>query len=83
LSAGLEPWARPYYEAESEQLSGLVIGVQAAAEYARLVDPGTTSSIDLLREGQTVGVVVVALFVVIGLIWGSLAGLFPRSRGNG
>jgi ABC-type dipeptide/oligopeptide/nickel transport system permease subunit len=30
-----------------------------------------------------VGVMVVALFVVIGLIWGSLAGLFPRSRGNG
>lgn len=83
LSAGLEPWARPYYEPENEQLSGLVIGVPAAAEYARLVDLENTGTVALLRDSQTVGLAVVAVFVVIGLIWGSLVGLTSRSRSNG
>jgi hypothetical protein len=83
LSAGLEPWARPYYETDSEQLSGLVTGVPAAAEYAQLVDPQTAGTVALLRQSQTVGLVVVAVFVVIGLIWGSISGLSSRRRGNG
>jgi hypothetical protein len=83
LSAGLEPWARPYYQTDMEQLSGLVIGVPAAAEYALLVDPQTAGSVVLLRQSQAVGLAVVAAFVVIGLIWGSVVGLSSRRRGNG
>jgi hypothetical protein len=89
LSAGLEPWARPYYrtngdyEPDEEQLSGLVVGVPAAVEYARQLGLEETSSVTLLRDSQVVGLAVVAVFVVIGLIWGSMAGLSSRSRGNG
>jgi hypothetical protein len=83
LSAGLEPWARPYYETEAEQLSGLVTGVAAAAQYAEMVDPQEAGTVIQLRESQAAGLAVVALFVVIGLIWGSAVGLSSRSRGNG
>jgi hypothetical protein len=83
LSAALEPWARPYYETDMKQLSGLVTGVAGAAQYAELVDPQQAGTVIVLRESQTAGLAVVALFVVIGLIWGSAAGLSSRSRGNG
>jgi hypothetical protein len=89
LSAGLEPWARPYYrtngdyEPDEEQLSGLVVGVPAAVEYARRLGLEETSSVTLLRDSQVAGLAVVTVFVVIGLIWGSMAGLSSRSRRNG
>jgi hypothetical protein len=83
LSAGLEPWARAYYQTESEQLSGLVSGVAAAAQYAELVAPQEAGAVIQLRESQAAGLAVVALFVVIGLIWGSVVGLSSRSHGNG
>jgi hypothetical protein len=83
LSAGLEPWARPYYETDANQLAGLLSGVPAAAEYAQRVAPQQPASMMGLRESQTAGLVVVALFIVIGLVWGGAVGLSSRSKDHG
>jgi hypothetical protein len=87
VSAGLEPWARPYYQSDPMQLDGLVSGVRGAAQYELRVDQHqATQQADgaiNLRDSQMVGLVVIILFLAIGLLWGIGYGLVDRRRGDG
>jgi hypothetical protein len=78
VSASVDPLARPYYEAESKQLAGIVGGVLGAATYEALdggVSPvdETTSGLDSLWVGQ--------LAFILLLLVGN--GLYILQRGSG
>ena len=83
VSASLEVWAQPYYTNEPRQLAGLVSGVPGAAQYElELTGDGSGPTVSL-RNNQTVGLIVIILFIVLGLLWNVVAGLTNRRPGNG
>jgi hypothetical protein len=87
VSAGLEPWARPYYQSDSRQLSGLVSGIPGASQYELLINQQyslrQSHAATDVRDGQMVGLAAVSLVIAAGLVWGTASALIDRGRGNG
>ena len=86
VSAGLEPWVRPYYQSDSPQLSGLVSGIPGASQYELLINQQyslrQSHAATNVRDGQTVGLAAVSLVIAAGLVWGTASALIDRRRGN-
>jgi hypothetical protein len=80
VSAGLEPWALPYYQNDPRQLEGIVAGVSGAALYGAGGEQPQQGNAASLNDSQALGVGVAVLLSVIGLVWGSVAGLVGRPR---
>ncbi len=78
VSAGLEPWALPYYQNDPRQLEGIVAGVSGAARYGAGGEQPQQGNAASLNDSQALGIGVAVLLSVIGLIWGSVAGLVGR-----
>ena len=87
VSAGLEPWVRPYYQSDAPQLSGLVSGIPGASQYEFLINQQyslrQSHAATNVRDGQTVGLAAVSLMIAAGLVWGTASSLIDRRRGNG
>ena len=87
VSAGLEPWVRPYYQSDSPQLSGLVSGIPGASQYELLINQQyslrQSHAATNVRDGQMVGLAAVSLVIAAGLVWGTASALIDRRRGNG
>jgi hypothetical protein len=79
VSASIEPLARPYYEAESRQLTGLAGGVPGAAAYEALgnnqgeLEDATAARLDSLLAGH--------LILILVLVVGN--GVYLVRRGSG
>lgn len=78
VSAGLEPWALPYYQNDPRQLEGIVAGVSGAARYGAGGEQPQQGNAASLNDTQALGVGVAVLLSLIGLVWGSVAGLVRR-----
>ena len=87
VSAGLEPWAQPYFQSSSEQLDGLVSGIPDAAQYERqvnqLANVESRDDASSLQDGQVLGLGVIILLISVGLLWGIGQGLVNRRRADG
>ena len=83
VSAALEIWAQPYYYNEPRQLAGLVSGIPGAAQYEHLLNGANAGPATDLRNNQTVGLIVIILFIIFGLLWSTLIGLTDRRQGHG
>ena len=79
VSASIDPFARPYYETDSQQLVGMVSGVPGAAAYEALhtdqESPGGTLAARL--DSQLAGHLIFILVLLIG------NGVYLAQRGSG
>ncbi len=67
VSAAIEPLVRPYYEMESRQIDGLIVGLPGAFDYeTRLNQSNGPAHIRL--SGQLVGQVAVFTLILIGML---------------
>jgi hypothetical protein len=76
VSAAIGPMVRPYYEMESPQLDGLLVGLTGAADYELLL--GSSQAPARVRlSGTLLGQLVVSGLILIGVV------LYSFSRGGG
>jgi hypothetical protein len=68
VSASVDPWARPYYQTESQQLVGMIGGVPGAATYETLRSgQGRPTDMTAARlDSQLAGALVLILVLLIG-----------------
>jgi hypothetical protein len=78
LSAQAEPMLRPYYEAASQQVQGLVSGLAASASYEALLG-GRRGSASQYWPAFSLGMLVAGLLIVSG---GLLNAVSARLRGG-
>jgi len=67
VSAAIEPQVRPYYDMESPQIDGLIIGLAGAVGYENEMD-WLDGPAHLRFGGQLVGVVAVSALILIGML---------------
>ena len=73
VSAAIEPLVRPYYDMESRQIDGLIVGLAGATDYERelgILDGPAQSRLD----GQLVGQLAVSTLILIGMLIYGLSG---------
>jgi hypothetical protein len=78
VSAAIEALARPYYDIESPQIDGLVVGLAGAADYERELN-WLEGPAHIRLNGQLVGQLAVAALIVLGML---IYGLFRRGESN-
>jgi hypothetical protein len=86
VSAGAEPLVRPYYEAESAPIAGLVSGYAGAAQYQTQAGlgpnfVGDTDNLLLRWEAMGIGLFVTVLLMVFGNLIHLALGVWRRRKG--
>ncbi len=67
VSAAIEALARPYYDMESPQIDGLVVGLAGAVDYERKLD-WLDGPAHVRLDGQLLGQSAVFVLIVIGML---------------
>jgi ABC-type spermidine/putrescine transport system permease subunit I len=73
LSAQAEPLVRPYYEATSQQVQGMVVGLASGAAYEALL--GREGSAAAYWNSFSVGMLVALILILVG---GAISFFAPR-----
>jgi hypothetical protein len=76
VSAAIEPLVRPYYDMESRQIDGLVVGLAGAVDYEAKLD-WTDGPAHIRVGGQLLGQVTVPVLVLMGMV---IYGLLRKSN---
>lgn len=76
VSAAIESLIRPYYEMQSSQIGGLIVGLHGAADYERKLN-WQDGPAHIRLSGQLVGQVAVATLILLGML------IFGVSRRDG
>jgi hypothetical protein len=67
VSAAIESLIRPYYDMESPQIEGLIVGLYGAADYERKLN-WQDGPAHIRLSGQLVGQVAVAALILLGML---------------
>ena len=66
VSAQIEPVVRPYFEAESQQVSGIIAGLPGGAAYEQMIGrPGPARK---YWDAYSLGVSLIALLIILGAV---------------